>query len=461
VQDARAHLTYIAEPLRHLAVPLTELTLDPSNARKHNERNLAAIAGSLKRFGQRFPIVVQRQGMVVRAGNGRLLAAKQLGWSHLACVVVDESEVEATAFAISDNRTSELAEWDDETLTRLLESLPLEMLEVTGFNQAELDDLIEELRPTEVQEDEVPEPPTTAISKPGDLWVLGEHRLLCGDSTKEADVARVLAGSRADLILTDPPYGVSYVGKTEQALEIANDGVEGLQGLLRPALGLAAANSRPGAVWYVAAPAGPQFAVFASVLEELKVWRQTLAWVKDSMVLGHSDYHYKHEAIFYGWTPGAEHQAPPDRTRTSVLEFARPKASREHPTMKPLPLWAELLGNSSKRGGIVYDPFSGSGTTLLACEQLGRKCRTIEIEPRYADVAVIRWQQLTGKDAVLEGDGRTFAELSDLRNTRNTRETAKPLTDRTDERSPEGASVSSGTSHKRETPALAGVGGKS
>jgi site-specific DNA-methyltransferase (adenine-specific) len=188
------------------------------------------------------------------------------------------------------------------------------------------------------------------------------------------------------------------------------------------------------------------------VLEDLKVWRQTLAWVKDSMVLGHSDYHYKHEAIFYGWTPGAGHQGPPDRTRTSVLEFARPKASREHPTMKPLPLWAELVGNSSKRGGIVYDPFSGSGTTLIACEQLGRRCRTIEIEPRYADVAVIRWQTLTGKQAVLEGSGQTFAAVT---TGRTGEEIPKPLTDKTD-RTP---SVSSGTSHKRETPAVAGVGG--
>jgi site-specific DNA-methyltransferase (adenine-specific) len=168
---------------------------------------------------------------------------------------------------------------------------------------------------------------------------------------------------------------------------------------------------RPGAVWYVAAPPGTQFAVFAGVLGGLGIWRQTLAWVKDSMVLGRSDYHYRHEAIFYGWVPGESHRAPPDRTRTSVLEFARPRASREHPTMKPPALWAELMGNSSGRGDLVYEPFSGSGTTIVTAEQLRRRCRAVEIEPRYVDVAVRRWQTLTGKPATLDGDGRSFAEV--------------------------------------------------
>src|SRR5690349_13671478 len=186
VQDAHASpsLAHIAEPLRHLAVPIETLTLDPANARKHDQRNLDAIKGSLKRFGQRFPIVAQRQGLVVRAGNGRLMAAKLLGWTHIAALVVDESEVEAVAFAIADNRSSELAEWDDQALTKILESLPSDMLAVTGFNSDELNQLIEELNPPTVAEDEVPEPLPDPVSRTGDLWLLGEHRLLCGDSTK-------------------------------------------------------------------------------------------------------------------------------------------------------------------------------------------------------------------------------------------------------------------------------------
>jgi DNA modification methylase len=408
-------LAYIAEPLRHLAVPVTSLSLDPANARKHDERNLASIRGSLARFGQRFPLVVQKQGMVVRAGNGRLLAAKELGWTHVAALVVDESEVEATAFAIADNRTAELAEWDDESLAQLLQSLPDDAFAATGFGDDDLKELLDRLAPAEPTQDEVPEPPEAPVSRRGDLWLLGDHRLLCGDSTSADDVWGVLNGERADLVLTDPPYGVSYVGKTEEALEIANDGVEGLDGLLGAALGLAAEACRPGAVWYVAAPAGPQFAAFGKVLGDLGIWRQTLAWVKDSMVLGHSDYHYKHEALFYGWVPGAAHREPPDRTRTTVLEFDRPKASREHPTMKPLALWAELMGNSTGRGDLCYEPFSGSGTSIVTAEQLGRRCCALELEPRYVDVAVKRWEALTGQNAVLGGDGRTFAQLAEER----------------------------------------------
>jgi len=406
------NLDHIADPLRPLAVPIDTLALDPANARAHDERNLETIKGSFTRFGQRLPIVVQKQGLIVRAGNGRVMAARAMGWTHIAAVVVDESEVEATAFAITDNRSAELAEWDDEALARLLQSLPEDAFAVTGFNTEDLSELLDSLSPKVVEDDDVPEPVPQPVSRNGDLWLLGEHRLLCGDSTVADDVAGLMLDQQADLILTDPPYGVSYTGKTEDALTIENDGVDGLESLLRASLTLALHSSKPGAVWYVAAPAGTQFGIFGSILTELEVWRQTLAWVKDSMVLGHSDYHYKHESIFYGWSPGSPHRAPPDRTRTSVLEFDRPKASREHPTMKPLALWAELLGNSTTHGDLVYEPFSGSGTTLIACEQLSRRCRAIEIDPRYVDVAVIRWQALTGMEAVLEGDGRTFAQVA-------------------------------------------------
>jgi len=405
-------LDHIAEPLRPLAVHIDSLTLDPANARTHDERNLDTIKGSFTRFGQRLPIVVQKQGLIVRAGNGRVIAARQMGWTHIAAVVVDESEVEATAFAITDNRSAELAEWDDEALARLLQSLPEDAFAVTGFSSEDLSELLDTLAPAVVEDDEVPEPLPEPVSRPGDLWLLGEHRLLCGDSTLEDDVARLMLDEQADLVLTDPPYGVEYVGKTGDALTIENDGVDGLEGLLRASLTLALGATKPGAVWYVAAPAGPQFGIFGAVLTELGVWRQTLAWIKDSMVLGHSDYHYRHEAIFYGWSPGSPHRAPPDRTRTSVLEFDRPKASREHPTMKPLALWAELMGNSTSRGDLCYEPFSGSGTGIVTAEQLQRRGRAIEIDPRYVDVAVLRWQALTGAEAVLEGDGRTFAAVA-------------------------------------------------
>ena len=252
----------------------------------------------------------------------------------------------------------------------------------------------------EVVEDEVPDE-VEPRTKPGDLWLLGRHRLLCGDSTKAEDVERLMAGIQADMMFTDPPYGVSYVGKTKKALTIQNDGEADLPKLLDGSFSCAMLATREGACWYVAAPPGPLHWEFARRLMDLGVYRQTLVWVKDSMVLGHSDYHYKHEPIFYGWKPGASHREPPDRTQVSVWEIARPKRSEEHPTMKPVELVAKAVGNSSLRGESVYEPFCGSGTTLIAAEQLGRKCYGMEISPQYCDVIVRRWENLTGETAVL------------------------------------------------------------
>ena len=236
---------------------------------------------------------------------------------------------------------------------------------------------------------------------PGQLWQLGDHRILCADSRSIEAVDLVLEGQLCDMVATDPPYGVSYTGKTEDELPVYNDDAAGLLDLLLAALGNAHDMCKPGGVWYVAAPAGPQFYDFATVLTGLNVWRQTIAWVKDSMVLGHSDYHYKHEVIFYGWKEGAAHQSPPDRKQVSVWEIDRPKASREHPTMKPVELYDKMLQMSSNRGDIIYEPFNGSGTTLLACERMGRRCRGIEIAPEYIAVCIERWAEATGGEPIL------------------------------------------------------------
>ena len=383
-------------------VPIESVSLDPANTRKHGARNLDAIKASLQAFGQQHPIIVDSRGIVL-AGNGRLMAAKALGWTHIEIIQTELEGSEAVAFAIADNRTAELAEWDSEALATTLAALQndeeFDHL-VAGFTDAEIEALVNGAAGlVEVHEDDVPEPPAEPITKPGDLWVLGGHRLLCGDSTKAEDVARLMGGERAAVVVTDPPYGVSYVGKTKDALEVHNDGRETLRPLLHASLSLAAGNSLPGACWYVAAPAGPQFHDFGSVLLELGVWRQTLVWAKQSLVMGHSDYHYQHEAIFYGWTPGAGHKAPPDRKQTTLWTFDRPTASREHPTMKPVALFAKALENSSTVGSLVIDPFLGSGTTLIAAEQLGRKCYGIEISPAYCDVIVKRWENLTSNKA--------------------------------------------------------------
>ena len=180
---------------------------------------------------------------------------------------------------------------------------------------------------------------------------------------------------------------------------------------LRSTLGNALDACKPGAVWYVAAPAGPNFLPFASCLAALRVWRQTLVWVKDAFVLGRSDYHYRHEAVFYGWKPGAAHHEPPDRTHDTIWEVPRPRASPDHPTSKPVELVERALLMSTARGELVLDPFAGSGSTLIAAEASGRRAACVELDPRYCDVVVRRWQEATGREAVLDGDGRTFAEV--------------------------------------------------
>jgi DNA modification methylase len=399
-------------------VALDALHPDPANARAHGPENMAAIEGSLARFGQCEPLVVHAGTGRVIGGNGRLSAMKKLGWEHADVVELDLNSVDATALGIALNRSGELAEWDDEALSRLLASLRDEgALEGVGFSDAEIEELLAQFDEgaTDVEDVAPEDPPADPVSRLGDLWVLGDHRLLCGDSTDAASFSLVLEGERADIVWTDAPYGVSYVGGTEDELTIENDDLQGadLERFLRAAFTSAASACQPGAVWYAAAPAGPNFLPFATVLTDLGIWRQTLVWLKDALVLGRSDYHYRHEVLFYGWTPGAAHQPPPGRDQDTIWECPRPKASPFHPTTKPTALVVRAIENSSKRGAIVLDGFCGSGTTILAAEQTRRRARGIELDPRYCDVIIGRWQAATGKVAVL--DGKAFDEVKEER----------------------------------------------
>jgi DNA modification methylase len=290
-------------------------------------------------------------------------------------------------------------------------------MEVAGFTEEELAALLadSEIEP-EVIEDEVPEPPPDPITQPGDLWLLGEHRLLCGDSTKAEDVERLMAGAKADMVLSDPPYGVSYVGKTNDALKVENDDLseKGLTALVVAAFDNAEASCRAGSYWYATVPSGPLHILFADDWKRRGILRQIMVWAKDSMVLGHSEYHYQHEPILFGWIPGDRHKNS-DRTRTTLWQYDRPKASREHPTMKPVALWAQAMTDGSRQGEIVYDPFLGSGTTLIAAEQLGRKCYGMEISSQYVDVICNRWAKLTNESPVLEETGETFDQVAKRR----------------------------------------------
>ena len=260
--------------------------------------------------------------------------------------------------------------------------------------------------------DEVPDPPAAPITKLGDIWLLGEHRVLCGDSTDPAAVAEVMAGELADLVWTDPPYGVDYVGKTERALTMQGDGLEGLEDLLAAMAAAIAEAARPGAAVYVAAPAGPAGLAFATALRRAGLWRQRLVWVKNVLVLGHSDYHYRHEDLYFGYVPGAEGRRGRggegwygDNAQTSVLAFDRPTASREHPTAKPVDLVGLCLTNSSEVTDVVLDLFGGSGSTLMAAETTGRRAMLMEIDPAYVDVICRRFEQHTGITPVLASSG--------------------------------------------------------
>jgi site-specific DNA-methyltransferase (adenine-specific) len=389
-------------------VSIDSLSFDPANVRKHGERNLATIKASLQRFGQQKPIVVDANG-VVRAGNGTLAAAKALGWKEIAVVRSTLAGSEATAYAIADNRTAELAEWDEDALAETLSALQCEdeaLLDAAGFDSAELSKMIDGM--AEVTEDEVPEPPAEPITKPGDLWILGDHRLLCGDSTKAEDVERLMAGAKAELWLTDPPYGVAYEsagrrGKDNQHDEIENDSrpLDEMAKFWEQAATLAYAScSGSSSYYWFACQGGDQMMMMMMSISRAK-WRvrHELIWVKDQMVFGRCDYHYKHEPILYGWKQDGTHKWNADRKQVSVLEFDRPKRSDEHPTMKPVGLVAYLLGNNTTSGDSVLDTFCGSGTTLIAAEQLRRKCYGMEISPAYCDVIVKRWETLTGRKA--------------------------------------------------------------
>lgn len=394
-------MSNIAPSLRHLAVPVADLRPHPDNPRRGD---LSTLKESLGHHGQYRPIVVNRQTMEVLAGNHTLRGAQELGWTEIAATFVDVDADQARRILLVDNRSSDLADYDDEGLLELLQDL--DGLEGTGYDDAALADLLDELSPPPLGEDEAPPLPTEPETRPGELVLLGSHRLLCADARDPQSYGRLLAEERCEALWSDPPYGVSYEGKTKAALRIEGDGAAGLEVLLSESFAAADSALAPGARIYVAHPAGRLALTFANAfVAQGWVLRQTLVWVKDAFVLGRSDYHYRHEPILYGCKPGGGRIGRGgrgwygDNAQDSVLEVARPRQSREHPTMKPPELVERCLRNSTRRGDLVLDPFAGSGSTLVACEAAGRAARLLELDPRYCDVVVARWEGLTGRSA--------------------------------------------------------------
>ncbi len=369
-----------------------------------NDVGVDTVAASIREYGWRQPLVVDEQNVII-VGHTRFKAAQKLGLTMVPVHVARGlTPAQARAYRIADNQTATLSTWDDDKLPLELLALQSEGFDVslTGFSADELQALLAPA-PTagNGDPDEVPEPPADPITQPGDLWELGRHRLLCGDATKADDVKRVLGDTPADLLLTDPPYGVGYVGKTAEALTIANDALdaEHYRRFLADALTAAALHLRPGGSFYIwhADTAGlPTRAACAAA--GLTV-RQCLVWVKSTLVLGRQDYQWKHEPCLYGWADGAAHTWLSDRSQTTVLEFDKPLRNGDHPTMKPVALFAYLLRNSCPPGGRVFDPFGGSGTTLIAAQQEGRTAALLELDPRYCDVIIKRFETFTGVKA--------------------------------------------------------------
>lgn len=370
---------------------------------KNPRKNKAAVdyvANSIKEFGFQQPIVVDKD-MVVIAGHTRLKAAKKLKLKEVPVVIADNlTEEQVKAYRLADNKTAEKAEWDFDLLTDELLSLQeLDFdMEQFGFDFDFGED--EEAVEDDNWEADVPEEP---ISKRGDIWVLGRHRLMCGDSTDAADVALLMDGNKADMLLTDPPYNVDYTGKASEleTRKIENDKMEdsAFQDFLTSAFENAAENMKAGGVFYIwhADSEGLNFRV-ACKKAGFQV-RQCLIWNKNAMVIGRQDYQWKHEPCLYGWKDGASHLWASDRKQTTVLEFEKPQKNNLHPTMKPIKLFDYQIKNNTKGDDIVLDLFGGSGTTIMAAEQNGRRGFVMEYDPKFVDVIVDRWEQFTGMKA--------------------------------------------------------------
>jgi DNA modification methylase len=382
-------------------VPLSELKVYPRNPRRGD---LEMIKHSLRCHGPYRPLIVNRRTKEVVAGNHLLLAMRELGYEMAPVWFVDVDEETAARIVLIDNRASDVAGYDSAELLELLSSLP--GLDGTGYGEQDLDALLEELGPPPLEEEELPPLPAKPRTRSGELLVLGEHVLACGDAGNPNTYPLLLEGSCAELLVTDPPWGVNYLGKTERKLRIENDAVEGLAELLGSAFACADSVLLPGAPLYVFSPGGPNALLFAQAFVDCGwLLRQQLVWVKNTIVLGRSDYHYRHEPILYGFKPGGAGRLGRggsgwfgDNKQSSVLEVERPRASREHPTTKPPELLEMLIANSSRRRALVLDPFAGSGSTLVACERLRRRARLVEIEPAYCDVIAERYRRLTGNE---------------------------------------------------------------
>lgn len=389
---------------------LDAITPYAANAKRHDATQIANVAESIRQFGWTQPLVVDAAGVLV-IGHCRFLAAQQMGLDQVPCVCVDDlSPEQVNALRLVDNKTNE-SPWD---LDLLAEELP--ELDLSGFDFEW--GLPDQLKDGVVEDDYDPNPPAAPKSKPGQVYQLGRHRLMCGDSTSTTDVQMLTGGGHVDLLLTDPPYNVDYSGT---AGKMANDAMSSaaFRQFISGALENAAAVMKPGAPFYLWHSDSEGYAFRGACMDAKLRVRQCLIWVKSQLVLGRCDFQMKHEPCLYGeleveaeeyqpclygWTEGRKHYFFKNRRQTSVLNFDKPTRSAEHPTMKPIKLFDYQMQCSSRPGNVVLDLFAGSGTTIMAAEQNGRTAYCMELDPRYVDVIVDRWERFTGEKAILLHD---------------------------------------------------------
>ncbi len=407
-------------------VPIGRLHLNPANPR-HNDAAVPHVAASLRRFGWQQPVVARPSGQVI-AGNTRLKAAKELGQDRVPVVWFEGSDLEAAAYGVADNKTHAFSQWDEQALGAILRVLQAEdAADAIGFSSDEINEILARLDAQlgtqgEVADPGPEEPPATPVARPGDLWVLGQHRLLCGDSTKAGDLERLMAGETANLLSTDPPYCVNYTGNDRpihdgkpsgkdwshvyREIDIADLG-QFLDGVFTACLPHVADDAGI-YIWH----AHVQQPTIAAAFERHGLLlHQVLVWVKPTATFGHCYYRWKHEPCAYGWKRGHKPLHGMGKLET-VWEIDWEGAQRivgnEHPTQKPVRLFEIPMEQHTQPGAVVLEPFSGSGSQLIGAEKLGRRCRALEIQPAFVDVAITRWQKATGKQAILEASGEAF-----------------------------------------------------
>jgi DNA modification methylase len=401
--------------------PIDQLRPYERNPRTHSETQVDQIAASMVEFGWTNPVLVDEQGGIL-AGHGRLHAARKLGLAEVPVIRFEHlSEAQKRAYLIVDNQLTLNSAWDDALLAEELAWLRDERfdLDLVGLDATELERLLaiaDGESESDGAEDEVPEPPEDPVSKPGDLWVLGNHRLLCGDATVLADVERALGGKLADMTFCDPPYNVDYANSPKDKLRgkhrpIMNDNLGGgFEAFLYDAC-VNLLSVTKGAC-YVCMSSSELHTLQRAFTAAGGRWSTFVIWAKNTFTLGRADYQRQYEPILYGWKDGAEHYWCGARDQGDVWFFDKPVRNDLHPTMKPVALVERAIRNSSKTRDLVLDPFGGSGSTLIACEKTRRHARLMELDPKYVDTIILRWQAWTGEQATLAEDGRPCVEVA-------------------------------------------------